>query len=171
MKFLKIIGFAFLANFFLLTGLCVTYSKAQPPFIPPGNQLPQTQQNGVCRKDPSIMFTEEQTTELENLQRSFFVEVKALWGELRDLRHEMRNAVSDSEIQPQVLFEKQMKISAIQAKLENLRFAYMIKARAIFTREQLERFPADCPLQMELGYWYKKGHGKGISKRNPPIGR
>jgi len=164
MKLFKIIGFTFIANLFLLTGLCVTYSKAQPPFIPPGNQLPQTQQNGACRKDPSITFTEEQTKELEDLQRSFLVEVKPLWGELRDLRLEMRNAVSYAQIQPQVLLEKQMKMSAIQAKLENMRFSYVVKARSIFTKEQLERFPADCPLQMELGNWDKKGMGKGLQR-------
>jgi hypothetical protein len=164
MKLLKIIGFTFIANLFLLTGLCVTYSKAQPSFIPPGNQLPQTQQNGACRKDPSITFTGEQTKELENLQRSFLVEVKPLWGELRDLRLEMRNAVSDSQIQPQVLFEMQMKRSAIQAKLENLRFTYVIKTRSIFTKEQLERFPADCPLQRELGYGIREGMGRGLQK-------
>jgi len=171
MKSLKIIGFTFIANLFLLTGLCMTYSKAQPPFIPPGNQLPQTQQKGACRKDPSITFTEDQTKEIENLRRAFLVEAKPLWSELRDLRLEMRYAVSDSQIQPQVLLEKQMKISAIHAKLENLRFSYVIKARSIFTKEQLERFPADCPLQMEPGYWDKKGHGKGTSKRNPLMGR
>jgi hypothetical protein len=165
MKFFEIIVFTFIANLFLLTGLCMTYSIAQPPSILLGNQLPQTQQNGVCRKDPSITFTEEQTKELENLQRSFLVEVKPLWGELRDSRLEMHNAVSDSQIQPQVLLEKQMKMLSIQAKLENLRFAYVIKARSLFTKEQLERFPADCPLQMELGYWYKKGLGKGLRKR------
>ena len=164
MKIFKIIVLTFIANLFLLTGLCSTYSKAQPPFIPPGNQLPETRQNGACRIDPSITFTEEQTRELENLQRSFFVEVKPLWGELRDLRLEMRNAVSDSQVQPQVLFEKQVKMSAIQAKLENMRFVYVIKARSIFTKEQLERFPPDCPLKMELGYWDKKGIGKGLQK-------
>jgi hypothetical protein len=164
MKLFKIIGFTFIANLFLLTGLCLTYSKAQPNLIPPENQLAQTRQSGVCRKDPSITFTEEQTKELESLQRSFLVEVKPLWAELRNVRLEMPNPVSDSQIQPQVLFEKQMKMSTIQAKLENMRFAYLIKARAIFTKEQMERFPPDCPLKMELGYWDRKGMGKGLQK-------
>ena len=92
MKSLKIIGLVFIAIFLSLNGLCLTYSEAQPPFVPPGNQLPQTQQKGSCRIDPSITFTEEQTKELENLQRSFLEEAKPLWSELRDLRLEMRYA-------------------------------------------------------------------------------
>ncbi len=66
MKSLKFIVVAFIANLFILTGLWLTYSEAQPPFIPPGNHLPQTQQKGACRKDPSIAITEEQTKQLEN---------------------------------------------------------------------------------------------------------
>jgi hypothetical protein len=159
MKSLKTLFFAFLANLILLTGLWLTYSEAQPPFISPGNHPPQTQQKGACRKDPSITFTEEQTKEVENLQRAFLAEVKPLWGELRDLRLEMRYAVSDPQIQSQVLFEKQMKMTAIQAKLENLQFSYLIKARSIFTKEQLDRFPSDCPLKMGGGF----GRGRGMA--------
>jgi hypothetical protein len=167
MKSLKIISFAFLKNLFLLTGLCMTYSEAQPPFIPPGNQLPQTQLKGSCRKDPSITFTEEQTKELENLQRTFLEEAKPLWSELRDLRLELRFAVSDPQIQSQVLLDKQRRMSSIQAKFENLRFFYLVKARTIFTKEQLERFPADCPLKMGTGYGMGRSIGRGPQKGKP----
>jgi hypothetical protein len=164
MKSLKIIGLAFLANLFLLMGLCMTYSEAQPPFIPPGSQLPQTQQKRSCRIDPFITFTEEQTKELENLQRAFLEEAKPLWGEMRDLRIELRFAVSDPQVPPQALLDKQRKFSALQARLENLLFSYQVKARAIFTKEQLERFPAGCPLKMGLEYGVKKGMGRGPQK-------
>ena len=167
MKSLKIIGFAFLANLFLLTGLCMTYSEAQPPFIPPGNQLPQTQLKGSCRIDPSITFTGEQTKELENLQRAFLEEAKPLLSQRRDLGLELRFAVSDPQVQPQTLLEKQRKMSAIQAKFENLRFSYLVKARSIFTKEQLERFPPDCPLKMGRGYGMGKSIGRGPQKGKP----
>jgi hypothetical protein len=55
-------------------------------------------------------------------------------------------------------------MSSIQAKLENLRFSYLIKARASFTKEQLERFPPDCPLKMGPAYGIRKGMGKGAQK-------
>ena len=98
--------------------------------------------------DPSITFTKEQTKELANLQRAYLEEAKPLWGELRDLRLELRFAVSDPQVPPQALLDKQRKFSALQARLENLLFFYQVKARAIFTKQQFERFPADCPLKM-----------------------
>ena len=100
MKSLKIISIAFLVSLFS-TGLFMTYSEAQPPFIPPGKPLPQTPVKGACRKDPSITFTEEQTKKLENLQRAFLEEAKPLGSELRDLRLELRVAVSEPPAQPQ----------------------------------------------------------------------
>ena len=159
MKSLKIISNAFLVSLFS-TGLFMTYSEAQPPFIPPGKPLPQTPVKGACRKDSSITFTEEQTKKLENLQRAFLEEAKPLGSELRDLRLELRFAVSDPQAQPQVLLDKQRRMLSIQAKLENLRFSCLIKARAIFTKEQLERMPSDCPLKMGTGY----GMGRGLER-------
>jgi hypothetical protein len=171
MKLLAIIGFAFLTSLFLLPELWVTHSEAQPPKVPLGNSFSETQPKRACRIDPSITFTEEQTRELETLQRAFLGEAKPLWSELRELRHEMRDAVSDSQIQSGILLEKQMKMSVILSKIENLRFSYLIKVRSIFTKEQLERFPAECPLKMGPGYWDQKGHGRGASQRNLPMGR
>ena len=164
MKSLKIIGFAFLANLFLLTGLCMIYSEAQQPKVPMGRSFSETQPKGVCRIDPSITFSEAQVKELESLQRAYLEEVKPLWSELRDLRLELRFAVSDPQVQPQALLDKQRRMSSIQAKLENLRFSYLIKARASFTKEQLERFPPDCPLKMGTGNGMRKGLGRGLQK-------
>lgn len=164
MKSLKIIGFAFLANLFLLTGLCMIYSEAQQPKVPMGGSFSETQPKGACRIDPSITFSEAQVKELESLQRAYLEEVKPLWSDLRDLRLELRFAVSDPQVQPQALLDKQKRMSSIQAKLENLRFSYLIKARASFTKEQLERFPPDCPLKMGTGYGMGKGLGRGLQK-------
>ena len=142
----------------------MTYSEAQPPFIPRGNQLPQAQLKGACRKDPSITFSEAQTRELENLQRAYLEEAKPLWSEMRDLRLELRFAVSDPQVQPQALFDKQRKFSVLQTKLENLHFSYQIKVRSIFTKDQLERFPSDCPLKMRTPYGMGRGVGKNFRK-------
>jgi hypothetical protein len=110
--------------------------------------------------DPSITFTKEQAEKLASLQRAFSEEAKPLRSELRDLRIELRFAVSDPQIQPQVLLDKQRRILSIQARLENLRFSYLIKTRAIFSKEQLERMPSDCPLRMGTGY----GIGRGFER-------
>jgi hypothetical protein len=164
MKSMKIINLGFIIGFILLNGLIGSISEAQQPKAPLISPFSQTQLKGVCRKDPSITFSEEQTKEFENLQRAYLAEAKPLWGELRDLRLEMRYAVSDPKIQSQVLLEKQTKMSAIQSRLENLRFSYLVKARSIFTKEQLEQFPLDCPLKMGTGYGVGRGLGRGPQK-------
>jgi len=160
MKFIKIMGLGSIMGLILLNGLIGQTSEAQQPKVPPGSPLLQAPAKGVCRKDPSITFSEQQTKELETLQRAYLTETKPLWSELRALRLEMRYAVSDPQVQPRVLLDKQRKISSIQAKLENLRFSYLIRARTIFTKEQLERMPPDCPLKMGTGY----GMGRGLER-------
>ncbi len=157
MKCIRIIGLGFIMGLILLKGLIGEPSEAQQPKVPVGRSFSETQPKTACRIDPSITFTGEQTKELENLQRAFLEEAKPLWSKLRDSRLELRFAVSDPQIQSQVFLDKQRRISAIQAKFENLRFFYLVKARTIFTKEQLERFPADCPLKMGTGY----GMGRG----------
>ena len=167
MKSIKVIKLGFVMGLILLTGLIGPISEAQQPKAPPISPFSQNQLKGTCRRDPSITFSEEQAKEFENLQRAFLKEAKPLWSELRDLRLESRFAVSDPQVESQVLLDKQRKMSSIQAKLENLRFSYVIKARAIFTREQLERFPADCPLKMGKGYGAGSSIGRGLQKGRP----
>ena len=164
MKFIKIMGLGSIMGLILLNGLIGPISEAQQPKAPPISPFSQTQLKGVCRKDPSITFSEAQTKELENLQRAYLEEAKPLWSEMRDLRLELRFAVSDPQVKPQALLDKQRKFSALQAKLENLLFSYQITARSLFTREQLERFPPDCPLKMGVGYGMGTGFGKGTQK-------
>ena len=164
MKFIRIIGLGLIIGSILLNGLIGQTSEAQQPKAPPISPFSQTQLKGACRKDPSITFSEAQTKELENLQRAYLEEAKPLWSEMRDLRLELRFAVSDPQVKPQALLDKQRKFSALQAKLENLLFCYQITARPLFTREQLERFPPDCPLKMGVGYGMGTGFGKGTQK-------
>jgi hypothetical protein len=135
-----------------------------PGYGPPGGSLSPIQAKSACRIDPSITFTEEQTEKLAHLQRAYLEEAKPLWRELRDLRFELRFAVSDPRVQPQALLDKQRKFSALQARLENLLFSYQVKARDIFTKEQFERFPVDCPLKKGVGYKMGRGLERGPRK-------
>jgi hypothetical protein len=73
-------------------------------------------------------------------------------ADLFALRIELRHLLSDPNVQPQILFEKQRKISALQAKLEELSLSYQLKARSIFTKEQLERLPQGWAFEIGLGY-------------------
>jgi hypothetical protein len=166
MKSMKIISFGFAMGIILLAGPIGPISEAQQTKVPPITPFLQSTLKGSCPKDPSITFTEAQTEELENLQRAYLEEAQPLWGEMRDLRLELRFAVSDPQVQPQALFDKQRKFSALQAKLENLHFSYQVKVRSIFTKDQLERFPPDCPLKMRTSYGMGRGAGKTFRKGN-----
>ena len=164
MRHIKIIGVAFIMGLILLNGLTGQSLEAQQPKVPMGSPSLQAPAKGTCREDPSITFTEEQTKQLENLERAFLGEVKPLWSEMRDIRLELRFSVSDPQDQSQVLLDKQRRMSSIQAKLENLKFSHLIRARTIFTKEQMERMPPDCPLEMEKGYGMRWGLERGPRK-------
>jgi hypothetical protein len=60
--------------------------------------------------------------------------------------------LSDPNVEPQILFDQQRKISALQTKLEELSLSYQIKARSVFTKAQLERLPHGWVFEMGLGY-------------------
>jgi len=165
MKNIKIISLGFIIGFILLNGLMERVVEAQPSKVPGGGSFLSVQPKGACRMDPSITFNKEQTEKLAHLQRAYLEEAKPLWGEMRNLRLELRFAVSDPQVKPQALLDKQRKFSGLQARLENLLFSYQVKARAIFTKEQLERFPSDCPLKIGRGYWPGVGKGKGAQRR------
>jgi hypothetical protein len=164
MRTIKIISFGFIMGFILLSGLTEQAAEAQPSKVPAGRPFLPAHPQGACRMDPSITFTEEQAETLANLQRAYFKEVKPLWSELRDSRIELRFAASDPRVQPQTLLDKQQKFSALQARFENHLFSYQVKARAIFTKEQFERLPANCPLKMRPGLGRGKGMGRGPQK-------
>jgi hypothetical protein len=68
------------------------------------------------------------------------------------LRIELRHLLWDPNVQPQMLFDQQRKISGLQARLEELSLSYQVKARSIFTKEQLERLPQGWAFEMGLGY-------------------
>jgi hypothetical protein len=148
-----------------LSGLMQPAAEAQHPKVPPGGPFlpgqPPIQPKGSCRMDPSIIFTDEQAEKLTHLQRAYSGEVRPLLSELMDLRLDLRFAQKNPPDQPEALFDKQRKISALQAKLDDLFFSYQIKARAIFTKEQMDRFPSDCPLKMFRDFGRRRGFQRG----------
>lgn len=164
MRNIKNLILGFVIGLFLSGGLMEQAAEAQPSKIPPRGPFSPSQPKVACRLDPIIIFTEDQGVKLAELQRAYLEEVKPLWREMRDLRIELRFAVSDPQVPPQALLDKQRKFSALQSRLENLLFSYQIKARAIFSREQLERMPPDCPLKMGTRYGAGRGFGRGPQK-------
>jgi hypothetical protein len=107
---------------------------------------------GACWEFSTFALTEAQKKTLETLRRAYMAEVIPMRRELFALRIELRHLLSDPNVQPQILFDRQRKISALQARFEELSLSYQVKARPIFTKEQLERLPQGWVFEMGLGY-------------------
>jgi hypothetical protein len=60
--------------------------------------------------------------------------------------------------------ERHKKLLSLQTELESLSFSYQMKARSILTREQLDRLPQDCLLDMGIGYGVGVGIGRDSRK-------
>lgn len=114
-----------------------------------------------CSKSLSTILTEEQIKALVNLQNSFYTEINPLWRELMISNIEFRYLISDPRIEPKALLDKQKKILELESRLESLSLSYQMKAKSIFTDEQLDRLPWDCALGMGTGSGMNMGIGRG----------
>jgi len=144
----------------LLTLLGAQLSEAWAQF-PKLERPPLRMDSQHCWKTPSVGLTEEQIKALENLQRAYQADTSPKNRELMRLRLELQCYVLDKNIKPQNLMEQHKKLLSLQTEVETLSFSYQIKARSILTKEQLERLPQDCLLEMGIGYGAGVGIGRG----------
>jgi hypothetical protein len=77
------------------------------------------------------------------------------------LRIELQCYVFDKSTKPQDIMERHKKLLSLQTELESLSFSYQMKARSVLTKEQLDRLPQDCFLEMGIGYGAGVGIGRG----------
>jgi len=151
---------------FLLTFSIIRISEAQEPFPKLNRPNLRMDSQGTCLEPPSLGLTEAQKNALETLRRAYMAEAIPIRTGLFALKIELRHLLSDPNVQHQILFDQQRKISALQAKLEELSLSYQIKARLVFSKEQLERLPMDWLLGMDTGYETRMGVGRG-PRREP----
>jgi Spy/CpxP family protein refolding chaperone len=149
---------------FILIIFGVQPSKAQPPFYPQNRPMLRSDSQGACWQSSDLGLTEEQTKALEALQYGYLAEASPLRRELIPLRFELRHLIRDPNVQSKILLDRQKRISELQVKLDNLSFSFQMKARSIFTKEQLERLPEDCTLGMGPGFGMDTGTRRGIWK-------
>jgi Spy/CpxP family protein refolding chaperone len=143
----------FLVLIFLLLALFVIeISEAQEAF--PKMSKPDLRMDNQRARGQSSFFTltENQKKVLEILHRTYTAEAMPIRKELLVLRIELRHLLSDPDVQPQILFDQQRKISTLQARLEELSLSYQVKAKSILTKEQLERFPQDWAIEIIPGH-------------------
>jgi hypothetical protein len=150
----------------LLALLGIQLSEAQERFPKLDRPSLKMDSQGRCWKSPSFGLTEEQIGALESLQGAYQAEATPKYRELMTLRLEFQCYVSDKNIKPQDLMERHKKLLSLQTELESLSFSYQMKARSILTRDQLDRLPQDCLLDMGIGYGIGMGIGRG-PRRGP----
>lgn len=149
---------------FLLTLFCVQPLEAQRTPFPHQREGLRRQGHVACWKSSDLVLTEEQTRALESLQRDHTAEGLPLRRELMSLRFELFHLIRDPNVQSNILFDRQRRISELREKLDNLSLSYQIQARSVFTKDQLDRLPQDCSLGMDTGYEMQIGIGRGPQK-------
>jgi len=159
-------GIALVFVFFLVTLFNIQDSKAEGSLYVQYRPSFRSEMRMDCSRSLSTILTEEQLIALKNLQDSFYAESIPLRRDLMISNFEFRQLVSDPKMDPKILLDRQKKILELQLKLEHLSLSYQMKARSIFTNEQLDRLPWDCMLGMETGFGIKFGIGRG-PRRGP----
>jgi len=144
-----------------LTLLGIQFLEAQERFPKLDRPSLRMDSQGRCWKSPYVGLTEDQIKALENLQRAYQAETASKYRELMVSRIELQHYVSDRNITLQDIMEQHKRLLALQTELESLSFSYQMKARSILTKEQLERLPQDCLLDMGIGYGTGMGIGRG----------
>ncbi len=160
---LLIIAFPLICYLLIMFG--VHPSKAQPPFFPQSKPMLRSDGQNACWESADLGLTEGQKKALKSLQRTYAEEALPLRVELISLRFELRYLIRDRNVQPKILLDRQKKISELQAKLDDLRLLYQIKARSLLTKEQFAKLPHDCSLGMEVGYGMRVGGSKNHNRR------
>jgi DNA-binding response OmpR family regulator len=154
-------GIFFTLMLFLLTFCIIRISEAQEAFPKLNRPNLRMDSQGMPMKPPASDLTGDQAKALDSLRRSYMAEAMPIRTELFALRIELRHLLLDPNVRPQILFDRQRNISALQARLEELSLSYQVQAKSIFTKEQLERLPQDCFLEMGIGYGTEAGIGRG----------
>ena len=150
----------------LLTLFGLSMPEAQERFPKLDRPSLRMDSQGRCWKSSSFGLTEEQIRALESLQRAYQAEATPKYREFMTLRLELQCYVLEKSIKPQDLMERHKKLLSFQTDLETLSFSYQMKARSILTKEQLDRLPQDCLLEMGIGYETGMGIGRG-PRRGP----
>jgi hypothetical protein len=128
---------------YLLGIFSVQLSNAQPPFHPQSKPMLKMDGQGFYWSFSHLGLTEAQKKTLESLLRAYVSEALPLRIKLMSSRLELLHSIRDPDVQPKILLDRQKKISEHQANLNNLLLSYLIKARSILTKEQLEQLYED----------------------------
>ena len=148
----QLFGIVFVVISFSLGIFGVQLSTAQPPFHSRSKHMLRMDGQDFYRKFSQLGLTSAQKKTLRDLLEAYTSEALPLRIKLMSIRFELLHLIRDPSVQPKILLGKQKKISELQAELNNLFLSYLIKARSIMTREQLQQLFEDYSLLHGLDF-------------------
>ena len=149
---IQLFGIVFLVISFLLGIFRVQLSTAQPPFLPRSKPMLRMDGQDFYRRFSQLGLTDAQKKTLKELLEAYASEALPLRIKLMSSRFELLHLIRDPGVQPKILLDQQKKISKFQADLNNLFLSYLIKARSIMTRAQLQQLFEDYSLLHGLDF-------------------
>jgi hypothetical protein len=109
-----------------------------------------------CWKNPRFGATGEQLKALEELHRSYIVSLKQYQSQYIVEHYELRSLLSSPTPDSKLVIDKQNQVSSIRKKIDEISLQYLLKARQIFSLEQISLLPYNCG----LGFTYGKETGQ-----------
>ena len=121
--------------------------------------------DSACWKNPEFGATEEQLKSLEQVHRSYLREIGRYRDQYVGQSYELRALLSNPKAEPHRIMDKQNSLSGLQKKIDEISLQHFLKAREIFTEDQISRLPSGCSLGFTygagMGLDWRRGQGRG----------
>ncbi len=109
--------------------------------------------DSACWQKPEFGATEEQRKSLEQVHRSYLREIGRYRDQYVGESYELRALLSNPKVEPHRVMDKQNSLSGVQKKIDEISLQHYLKAREIFTQDQISRLPSGC----SLAFSYRPG--------------
>jgi hypothetical protein len=121
--------------------------------------------DSLCWNNPRFGATDEQLRDLEEVHRSYIKSLEPYRNQYIVDHHELRAHLSSRNPDPGLVMEKQSRLSAVQNRIDEISLRHYLRAKRIFTREQISRLPYNCRLGFTYGKEMGPSRGRGGGTR------
>ena len=130
---------------FLLV-LTASFAFSQPPGTKSNMGMGMRQWRGEnrCLKASDLNLSSDQLKGLELINQTYLKETRPLRNELFSKRLELREFLTNPSIKAESIQMKTSEVLALESKIGEQEFEYLMKVRSLLTQEQLKNW---CPEQ------------------------
>ncbi|OGP60972.1 MAG: hypothetical protein A2162_07105 [Deltaproteobacteria bacterium RBG_13_52_11b] len=132
--------------FCLLLVFPASFAFSQPPGIKSNMGMGMRQWRGEnrCLKASDLNLSSDQLKGLELINHNYLKETRPLRNELFSKRLELREFLTNPSIKAESIQIKTSEVLALESKIGEQEFEYLMKVRSLLTQEQLKNW---CPEQ------------------------